>query len=189
MVDPIDGTTNFVNGFPMFAASIGVLYKCIRPVVGALWCSASHALRAGVYHATVGGKLRFEGADVTPKLNAAVRRNLAGVPVLTEADAGWETRKTGSAAVECAMVAAGLLKVARFNSPNIWDVAGGLALVPLAASGMVAREKRRPALGTDAKLRALGKKPTNGAASDLRHWRWEPIVVGTTDAVERMCAG
>ena len=36
-VDPIDGTTNFVNGFPLFAASIGVLYRG-RPVVGAVWC-------------------------------------------------------------------------------------------------------------------------------------------------------
>ncbi|HEY2757295.1 MAG TPA: inositol monophosphatase family protein, partial [Pseudolabrys sp.] len=72
-VDPIDGTTNFVNGFPMFAASIGVLHKG-RPVVGALWCSVSHALRAGVYHASAGGKLRFDGADVTPKVNPAVRR-------------------------------------------------------------------------------------------------------------------
>ena len=37
-VDPIDGTTNFVNGFPMFAASIGVLHRGV-PVAGAVWCS------------------------------------------------------------------------------------------------------------------------------------------------------
>jgi myo-inositol-1(or 4)-monophosphatase len=128
-VDPIDGTTNFVNGFPMFAASIGVLHRGV-PIVGAVWCSVSHALRAGVYHAATGGKLRFEGDDVTPKVNAAVLRRLAGVPVAADADeAGWETRKTGSAALECALVAAGLLEVARFSSPNIWDVAGGIALV------------------------------------------------------------
>jgi len=180
-VDPIDGTTNFVNGFPMFAASIGVLYRG-RPVVGALWCSTSHALRPGVYHATIGGKLRFEGADVTPKLNAAVRRHLAGVPMLTPADGSWETRKTGSAAIECAMVAAGLMKVARFASPNIWDVAGGLALV--AAGGMVARENdgRRWA-----PMRSFEPGPSEGGQPDLRHWR-RAIVVGTADAVERMCA-
>jgi hypothetical protein len=32
VVDPIDGTTNFVNGFPMFAASIGVLRRG-QPIV------------------------------------------------------------------------------------------------------------------------------------------------------------
>jgi myo-inositol-1(or 4)-monophosphatase len=101
-VDPTNGTTNFVNGFPMFAASIGVLHRGV-PVAGAVWCSVSHALRAGVYHASISRKLRFESNDVTPKVNADVLRRLAGVPVAAHADeAGWETRKTGSAVLECA---------------------------------------------------------------------------------------
>src|SRR5690242_14694715 len=58
-VDPIDGTANFINGFPLFAASIGVLHRG-RPVAGAVWCAASHALRAGVYHGHVGGELHFD---------------------------------------------------------------------------------------------------------------------------------
>jgi myo-inositol-1(or 4)-monophosphatase len=181
-VDPIDGTTNFVNGFPMFAASIGVLHKG-RPVVGALWCSVSHALRAGVYHASAGGKLRFDGADVTPKVNPEVRRRLAGVPELTGADASWETRKTGSAALECAMVAAGLLQAARFASPNIWDVAGGIALVET-AGGVV----RQCSGGTDW-TPMYRFEPGKGADDkpDLRYWR-RAIVVGRPDAVEKMCA-
>jgi myo-inositol-1(or 4)-monophosphatase len=181
-VDPIDGTTNFVNGFPMFAASIGVLHKG-RPVVGALWCSVSHALRAGVYHASAGGKLRFDGADVTPKVNPEVRRRLAGVPELTGADASWETRKTGSAALECAMVAAGLLQAARFASPNIWDVAGGIALVETA--GGVVRQCSGGADWTP----MYRFEPGKGADDkpDLRYWR-RAIVVGRPDAVEKMCA-
>jgi myo-inositol-1(or 4)-monophosphatase len=180
-VDPIDGTANFVNGFPMFAASIGVLYRG-RPVVGAVWCSASHALRAGIYHATLGGKLRFEGSDVTPKVNPDVHRRLAGVPVATAEDSGWETRKTGSAAIECAMVAAGLLQVARFALPNIWDVAGGIALI--AAAGGIVRQSDGEGWIPMQRFEpgnALNGKP------DLRYWR-KPIVVGTPDAVERMCA-
>jgi myo-inositol-1(or 4)-monophosphatase len=180
-VDPIDGTTNFVNGFPLFAASIGVL-QLGRPVVGAVWCSVSHALRAGVYHARAGGSLRFNGEDVTPKLNAAVLRRLAGVPVVANADeAGWETRKTGSAALECALVAAGLLEVSRFAAPNIWDVAGGVALVQ--AGGGIAREydgARWSPLDTFTPLSRAQEKP------DLRFWR-RPMVVGTSQAVARMC--
>lgn len=180
-IDPIDGTTNFVNGFPVFAASIGVLRKG-RPVVGALWCSISHALRAGIYHACDGGSLRFDGDNVTPKLNPAVRRRLAGMPDLSETtEAGWDTRKTGSAAVECALVAAGLMQVARFASPNIWDVAGGLALV--AAGHCEARVH-------DGK----GWTPMRGFAAmrgpegveDLRHWHGS-LVVGTPEAVARLC--
>jgi myo-inositol-1(or 4)-monophosphatase len=180
VIDPIDGTTNFVNGFPLFAASIGVLHRG-RAVAGAVWCSVSHALRAGVYHATVGTKLHFEGTDVTPKVNAAVLRRLAGVPIVANADeTGWETRKTGSAALECALVAAGLLEIARFAAPNVWDVAGGVALIK--AGGRTVRVQD----GRDWKpMNSFAQDDPN---SDLRHWR-HPLVVGTRRAVERMCGG
>jgi myo-inositol-1(or 4)-monophosphatase len=180
-VDPIDGTTNFVNGFPLFAASIGVLQRG-RPVAGAVWCSVSHALRPGVYHAYDGGKLRFDGADVTPKINAAVLRRLAGVPVVANTDeAGWETRKTGSAALECALVAAGLLEVSRFAAPNIWDGAAGLALVQ--AGGGVAREYDGERWSP---MEAFTPLPRGEEKPDLRFWR-RAIVVGTPPAVARMC--
>lgn len=181
VVDPIDGTTNFVNGLPLFAASIGVLYKG-RPVVGALWCSVSHALRAGVYHAAAGNKLRFDGADVTPKVNPDVRRRLAGVPELTSQDASWETRKTGSAALECALVAAGLLQAARFASPNIWDVGGGLALVQ--AAGGVVRQAQGETWTPMYRFEA-GRGPDG--TSDLRYWR-RALVVGRPNAVDTMCS-
>jgi myo-inositol-1(or 4)-monophosphatase len=180
-VDPIDGTTNFINGFPMFAASIGVLYRC-KPVVGALWCATTHALRAGVYHARLGGQLRFDGSNVTPKVNPQVRSRLAGVPLIKAEDLPWDTRKTGAAAIECALVAAGLLQVARFSNPNIWDVAGGLALVE--AAGGVVREKRGNGWLPMERF-SPGKGPDNEL--DLRYWR-SSIVIGAPEAVERMCA-
>jgi myo-inositol-1(or 4)-monophosphatase len=179
IVDPIDGTTNFINGFPMFAASIGVLHRC-RPVAAAVWCSTSHALRSGVYHASLGGKLRFDGADVTPKANPAVRRRLAGVPKVTGEDLHWDTRKTGSAALECALVAAGLLQVARFETPNIWDVAGGIALVQ-AAGGTVRWHDGKAWAPMD--VFAPGRDPDG--KPDLRYWRGG-ILVGTPAAVDKM---
>lgn len=181
-VDPIDGTSNFVNGFPMFAASIGVLQRG-RPVVGAVWCSTGHALRPGVYHASIGGKLRFEDSDVTPKVNPAVRRQLAGVPTIIAQDKNWETRKTCSAAIECALVAAGMLSVARFESPNIWDVAGGMVLVE--AAGGAIRQRRDGKWETMSGF--LPEQPSIGGKPDLRFWR-HPIIVGAPEAVERMCA-
>jgi myo-inositol-1(or 4)-monophosphatase len=181
-VDPIDGTANFVNGFPMFAASIGVLQRG-RPVVGAVWCSTGHALRPGVYHASAGCKLRFEDSDVTPKINPAVRRQLAGVPVVTPNDRNWETRKTGSAAIECALVAAGMLRVARFESANIWDGAAGIALVE--AAGGIVRQQRD---GRWESMRGFSPEQSAiGGEADLRFWR-HPVIVGAPEAVERMCA-
>jgi myo-inositol-1(or 4)-monophosphatase len=181
-VDPIDGTTNFVNGFPVFSGSIGVLHNGC-PVVGALWCSISHTLRSGVYHAREGGKLYFDHDEVTPRLNPDVRRRLAGVPVATASDESeWETRKTGSAAIECALVAAGLMQVARFASPNIWDVAGGLALVRAAK-----REVRHYRNGKWVEMREFTPMRGLDGVEDLRHWHG-PLVIGTPDAVKQMCA-
>jgi myo-inositol-1(or 4)-monophosphatase len=180
-VDPIDGTTNFINGFPIFSGSIGVLHNGC-PVVGALWCSISHALRSGVYHAREGGKLRFDNEEVTPRLNPDVRRQLAGVPVATASDESeWETRKTGSAAVECALVAAGLMQVARFGSPNIWDVAGGLALVRAAK-----REIRHYRHGRWVPMREFTPMRGLDGVDDLRHWHGA-LVIGTPEAVKQMC--
>lgn len=131
-VDPIDGTANFINGFPLFASSVGVLYRG-RPVAGAVWCSTSHTLQSGVYHAAAGGTLRFNGAPVITTANPSIRRRLGGEPHANRtASHGWDGRKTGSAAIECAFVAAGILEMAWFERPNIWDVAGGMALVEVA---------------------------------------------------------
>jgi myo-inositol-1(or 4)-monophosphatase len=64
------------------------------------------------------------------EINAAVRRQLAGEPFAdSDRDLPWDVHKTGSAAIECAFVAAGLLRVAWFARPNIRDVAGGVPLV------------------------------------------------------------
>ena len=180
-VDPIDGTANFVNGFPMFAASIGVLHRG-RPIAGAVWCATSHRLRAGVYHARVGGELCFDNETAEPKANRAVRRGLAGVPDGGTGNEPWDTRKTGSAAIECALVAAGLMRVARFERPNIWDVAGGIAL--LLAAG---REVRVQTAQGWAKLERFEPVPgAAGAPPDLRNWR-RALVVGAPDAVALMC--
>jgi myo-inositol-1(or 4)-monophosphatase len=172
VLDPIDGTTNFVNGFPLFAASIGVLHHG-RPVVGALWCSTSHALRAGVYHAHLGGRLRFDDEPIELRRNLAVRRHLAGDPRgLEQAGLPWDMRKTGSAAVECAFVAAGLLRLARFERPNVWDVGGGIVLVQA-----VGREVRTLESGTWQPFAGFGDP------DQLRTWR-QPLLLGDPEAVD-----
>ena len=182
-VDPVDGTTNFVNGFPLFAASIGVLHRH-APVAGALWCSASHALRAGVYHARAGGKLHFEGDEIAHVGRPGVRRWLVGEPEATAAEGlPWDVRKTGSAAIECAFVAAGLLRVARFERPNVWDVAGGLVLVR-ATGGVILTRAGGDWQDFDG-FEAVAHAET--AAADLRHWR-RPLIIGEAKAAALLAA-
>ena len=173
-IDPIDGTANFVNGFPLFAASIGVLHKG-RPVVGALWCSTSHTLRAGVYHGRSGNALKFDGDPVVPKSNPAVRRRLAGVPHAIDERGAWVTRKTGSAAIECAFVAAGLLEVAFLKAPNLWDVAGGVALVHASGGRVLATH------GAAWDVFERFEPPPADGPLNLRHWK-RSLIVGHRSA-------
>jgi myo-inositol-1(or 4)-monophosphatase len=180
VIDPVDGTTNFVNGFPLFAASIGVLHRG-RPVVGAVWCSTGHLLRPAVYHSGAGQGLRCDGEAVTPRRNLAVRRRLAGEPVPSGWD-HWDVRQTGSAAIECAFVATGLLEVARLAQPHVWDVGAGLALVQ--AAGLTAYTRSES--GWEPLERIVAPATAEGGAPDLRRWR-QPVVIGERQAAERMC--
>jgi myo-inositol-1(or 4)-monophosphatase len=175
VIDPVDGTANFVTGFPLFAASVGVLHQG-RPVAGAVWCSTSHALQAGTYHAREGCPLHFEGEPLPERRNPSVQRHLGGEP--GTAPAGrypWDIRVTGSAAIECAFVAAGLLRVARFERPNIWDVGGGIPLLR-AAGGEV---RGRTPGGWAPFERFKGE-------AGLRHWT-QGLVMGEREAVDLAC--
>ncbi|PSO10165.1 inositol-1-monophosphatase [Sphingobium sp. AEW4] len=173
-VDPIDGTSNFINGFPLFASSVGVLYRGV-PVVGALWCSTSHLLTPGVYHSGGGAGLRFEGEQVSRMPNPAVRKRLAGDPHGQSGVGPWDGRKTGSAAIECAFVAAGLLQVARFATPNIWDVAGGIALAHASGASVFQKED-----GNWSPFASFGDQ-----LAQIAQWR-RPLILGTPEDAARM---
>jgi myo-inositol-1(or 4)-monophosphatase len=186
-VDPIDGTSNFVNGFPLFAASVGLLYRGY-PVVGATWCSTTHALHSGVYHAHHGSGLSFEGRSITPRLDRQLRRHLAaepcgGAPDRAGADdLPWDTRHTGSSAIECAFTAAGLLRLARLSGPKLWDCAGGLALLEAAGGRALIRQDDawQPFECFEAPI------PQDEALADLRYWTGE-LVLGDPEAVRLYC--
>jgi myo-inositol-1(or 4)-monophosphatase len=180
-LDPIDGTTNFVNGFPLFASSIAVLEHG-RPFAGAVWASTSHALRPGVYHVGSDGGLRFDGVALTRReIDPTNRRFLSGEPGGTTSHPGWDHRWTGSAAIECAMVAAGILHSSRLLGTNIWDVAGGVALV-LASGGHV--RARRDNAWHPFETFAMTDDTT---ATGLAKWR-EDLLIGSGPTLERWIA-
>ncbi len=179
-IDPIDGTSNFVNGFPLFSASLGILYRG-APMVGALWCSSSHCLRPGVYHARAGTPLRFDAQPVIRVPNPMVNRRLGGDPSAATRGLPWDIRKTGSAAIECAFVAAGLLQVTRFEQPNIWDVAGGIALARAAGRDVAVKDD-----GRWQRFESFLQGRDNAAPEVFRDWHL-PLIIGEPDAVSRAC--
>lgn len=183
VVDPVDGTTNFVNGFPLFAAAVGVLHHG-RPVVGAIWCSTSHELQAGVYHARHGGALHFEQhpARVIPQ-RSGIRRALAAAPGGAPARMPhWDHRTTGSAAIECAFVAAGIFTSAIFWSPSIWDIGAGAVLIRAAGLEAWTRRDRQWAPLERFEPPATVREPR---APTLRDWR-QPLMFGRADALAEL---
>lgn len=177
-LDPIDGTTNFVHAFPLFACSLGVLHRG-APVAGAVWCSSSHELRSGVFHARRGGELRFENRAlrVRPPSEHVLSR-LLGDPGRFEEKLDFERRSTGSAAIECAFAAAGILSSAVLRRPHVWDVAGGVALA-LAARKLV--WERRD--GAWSPFESFAHGPQAASLAALQEWRGS-LLLGAPETLE-----
>lgn len=133
IVDPIDGTREFVSGLPEWSISIG-LVEDGRAVVGGVRNPATGQTIIGA----VGRGVTLNGTRVRPRPTDG----LAGAEVLasrTEYDRGrWgpftggalRIRPCGSIAYKLALVAAGLADATWTLVPkHEWDVAAGVALL------------------------------------------------------------
>jgi myo-inositol-1(or 4)-monophosphatase len=153
IVDPLDGTTNYVHGFPMFAVSIA-LYDGSRPVAGVVldpvrneWFTARADGGAWLDRGDSGAGLRLsvgDGGDPAegPLLAtgfpfrhpAQTPRYLAAFEELFLRSS--DMRRAGSAALDLAYVAAGRVDGFWEMALNPWDIAAGELLV-LEAGGRV----------------------------------------------------
>lgn len=140
VIDPIDGTNSFVEGYPEFAISVGLVDRG-RAVVGAVLNPATGEL----YHAVAGGGAFLNGAQIRVSATdeaAEVRRIAAsrwemGRGELDRFTAPWQVQPLGSTAYKMAKVADGSVDVFVSAGPkNEWDVAGA-ALVVIEAGGRV----------------------------------------------------
>lgn len=137
-VDPIDGTTNFAHGFPFFCTSIAlehngdllaaVIYDPNRDELftatkggGAHLNDAllSVSPRIELRQALVGSAFYYRESEEAP-LNPQVEQLLPHIRSL---------RRTGSAALDLAYVAAGRLDAFWENRLNSWDIAAGTLLI------------------------------------------------------------
>ncbi len=154
VIDPVDGTCNFINGVPLYACSIGVLHEG-WPVAGAIWCASTHAVGPGVYHAHAGGPLCFDGRPLKRREPGDWRGLAADHGRTSRHAAHWDHRVFGTAAVEFAWVACGVLRVAHMPRPGLWDAAAGLAL--LHAAGCSALTWEHGALGAAPAVQAAAR--------------------------------
>jgi myo-inositol-1(or 4)-monophosphatase len=139
IVDPLDGTTNFLHGYPQYAVSIGalmegtlslgVVHDVVRDVsywgaVGLGAWMAERPLRVSGLgeprHALVGTGFPFKNLPL-------LRRYLDQFAAVMGATSG--IRRAGAAALDLADVAAGRLDCFWELSLAPWDVAAGVLLV------------------------------------------------------------
>ncbi len=149
-VDPLDGTTNFAHGYPFATVSIGLLYRG-EPVVGVVYDPFHDELfRGAIGQEAVcwsGGQARRLRPSTTAHLSQSLwvtgfaydrRRvadnNYAEFCHFTHLTQG--VRRSGSAALDLAYVAAGRFDGYWERGLSPWDLAAGAVLVR-AAGGRV----------------------------------------------------
>lgn len=145
IVDPLDGTTNYVHQVPHFCVSLA-LVRNGQLLVGAVYDPVADEC----FTAAVGEGARLNGRQIRPsrvsQLSGAlaavgfppnVRRDSPDLLVFLEAIFRCQAiRRTGSAALNLCYLAAGRFDATWTFSTKIWDVAAG-ALIIREAGGIV----------------------------------------------------
>lgn len=193
LVDPLDGTTNFLHGLPLFAAMVSLLERG-KPVAGAIYTPRIGAAEGRVIHARRGGGA-FEDDRPLSIEDSAPPRRMASVPgyflrMFTQHRRMrrrlGDLRSCGSAGYESAMAARGALDYVVFNGPWAWDLAAG-ALIVQEAGGAVrihdARSRRWAPFETFAAEPGGLPRP-----SELRRWRGA-MVLGRPPVVDHVTSG
>ena len=152
VLDPLDGTKNFMNGLPVFASSIGVLYRG-APAAGAVYIPWPGEPEGLVLHARKGGGSysggeRIELSDdpepvpvrLTTLPESFHRAFRFGAPMKGRTG---ELRITGSTVYEIAMAARGVVQYSFSGAPYLWDIVAGSVLVAEAGGLVMTAERRR----------------------------------------------
>lgn len=138
IVDPLDGTTNFAHGFPVFAVSIA--YEESGEVLAG---AVLDPVREELFTAETGGGAHLNGRPIRVSPTTEMQRALlaTGFPYSREAmDRALDlfvrimrrvraVRRAGSAALDLCCVAAGRLDAFWEETLRAWDTAAGEVIV------------------------------------------------------------
>ena len=195
VLDPLDGTKNFLSGLPMFACSIGVLYRG-APMVGALYISWPSQAGGVVMHARKGGGAFVESERISVLQSDEPQGNLL---VTLPGSFGvshrfrkpmrgkiGEVRITGSIAYDLALTAKGALQYSITGAPRLWDVAAGAVLVTEAGGVVLVGRRadtRAPFIPAGMCWEPLESFPPNWRVGttglqELRQWS-APLIMGS----------
>ncbi len=171
VVDPLDGTTNYLHGYPQYAVSIGCVVRGELCVGVILDVPRDIVYKAASGHGAWMGSQRLAVSTVAAPGEAligtgfpfkrldGVDRYLGQFTRVMEATAG--IRRAGSAALDLADVAAGRLDAFWELWLSPWDVAAGVVLIR-EAGGVVTRP--------DGSANVLGSGPIVAGNAALQPW-------------------
>jgi myo-inositol-1(or 4)-monophosphatase len=150
VIDPLDGTTNFVHGMPVWCTSIG-LCDGIKPILGVIYDPNTQEC----FSAYAGGGAMLNGESIHVSSIASLQQSLLATGFPYD-DFGREEeyiqlfrklirgtrglRRLGSAALDMAWTACGRLEGFYEYGLNPWDVAAGSIIVQ-EAGGIVTEFK------------------------------------------------
>lgn len=139
IIDPLDGTTNFLYSLPCFAVSVALAYEG-RPMMGMVY----EVNQREMYHAWRGGGAFCNGRPIVVSRAGLLKDSLVatGYPYenygtlsahFSVTDCFQRStrgiRRWGAASVDLCYVACGRYTVFFENTLNPWDVAAGILLV------------------------------------------------------------
>lgn len=142
LVDPLDGTTNFVYDYPAWCVSIAVARHIRGTIVSTLAGVVHDPLRGETFAATAGGGSTRDGADLLHSGATVLGEALVGTGFgyaparrAEQADVlramlpvARDIRRSGSAALDLCAVACGRLDAYYESGLRPWDRAAGLLI-------------------------------------------------------------
>ena len=140
IIDPIDGTTNFLNGIPQFAISIGYEeeneIKCgviFDPIKNEMFCAEKGN---GAYlnnsRIRVSNKKKLKDALLVtggPRQSSKIKKEIFSEFIKVSNSVLSPVRKFGSAALDVAYVACGRFDGYWQRELNYWDIAAGIIIL------------------------------------------------------------
>ena len=192
IIDPLDGTRNFLNGFPIYASSIGLLSKG-EHVAGALYIPWPNTEGHLIISAVKGMGVRINNKEYVNNKNNS-EFNSSGIITLPGSfdrrfkfskkfkNSSGELRMGGSIAYELALLFLGVSQYAVISSSHIWDVAGAIPI--LFESGYAIKQlSNQGKFSTWTPFDSFGHLSNNPKYEDYRA-RINPILVSSIDHIE-----
>ncbi len=152
IIDPIDGTNNFISGIPLCCISIALWHKG-QPMAAVLYNPVANQL----FSASRGKGAFLNGKKIAVTKVKDLRHSFGGLgwslktseavkmfnTMITKAR---KVRALGTTALQLAYVACGIYDYYVVNDMHIWDVAGGILLIEEAGGKVTDWNGNKPAL-------------------------------------------